>query len=370
MNNNDKSSRRIFLKTSAATIAASGLAVGLNRSTAHAEPNSGHRIGAVAYAYRYSIGLFIYKDRTGDRMDALRFVEATHEAGGNVAQLFHSMITSLSEAELKRVRDRAAELDVALEVHGGYALTPRFDAVLKPAAALGSKVVGCSFGMMLRPDKIATLAAWDEHLRQSRARLAELARAAQPLGIVIGVENHLDFTTEELRDLVTEANSPHVGVLLDIGNAVGTLDDPIEAVDILGPHVVATHYKDFAVVENATGFQLIMVPLGAGSLQLGEITARLLKHVSPDVNFSIEMMNGQQVQIDWLEDRFWAPYRNKTPRQIAATLRHIRGKQFDRADFISETEVGKLPHEKHLAFEQERIKQCIGYLKELVAANG
>jgi sugar phosphate isomerase/epimerase len=223
--------------------------------------------------------------------------------------------------------------------------------------------------MMLRPRKIATLAAWDEHVRHCQSRLAELALAAEPLGITIGVENHLDFTTEELRDLIVAADSPQVGVIFDVGNTIGTLDDPTEAADILGPHVVATHYKDFAVVENANGFQLTMVPLGAGSLRLDEITARLLKHVGPDVNFSIEMMNGQQLQVDWLEDRFWTPFRNKTPQQIAATLRHIRSQEIDRARFIPQTEVDKLSHEKHLQFEADRIKQCIAYLKEQVATN-
>jgi hypothetical protein len=50
-------------------------------------------------------------------------------------------------------------------------------------------------------------------------------------------------------------------------------------------------------VENAAGFQLTMVPLGAGSLPLDEITARHIKHVGPDVNFSIKTMNGQQLQV-------------------------------------------------------------------------
>jgi sugar phosphate isomerase/epimerase len=363
-------SRRQFIASTTAALAAAEAGTSLLASDP--SPSAGgrtRRIGAVAYAYQYSIGLFSYKDRPGDRMDAVKFVEATRDAGGDVAQLFFSMITSLSDAELKRLRDRAAELDVALEVHGGSALAPRFEAVLRPAAALGIKVVGCSFGMMLRPRKIATLAAWDEHVRHCQSRLAELALAAEPLGITIGVENHLDFTTEELRDLIVAADSPQVGVIFDVGNTIGTLDDPTEAADILGPHVVATHYKDFAVVENANGFQLTMVPLGAGSLRLDEITARLLKHVGPDVNFSIEMMNGQQLQVDWLEDRFWTPFRNKTPQQIAATLRHIRSQEIDRARFIPQTEVDKLSHEKHLQFEADRIKQCIAYLKEQVATN-
>src|SRR5690606_23638777 len=143
------------------------------------------------------------------------------------------------------------------------------------------KVVGCSFGMMMRPKKIATLDAWDQHLDRCQQRLVELAATAKQLGITIGVENHLDFTTEELRDLIATTNSPHVRMIFDVGNSIGSLDDLTESADMLGPHIVATHFKDFAVVENATGFQVTMVPLGAGSLRLDEITALLVEHASP-----------------------------------------------------------------------------------------
>ena len=43
----------------------------------------------------------------------------------------------------------------------------------------------------------------------------------------------------------------------------------------LGPLVVALHYKDFAIEETPLGFRFTMVPLGAGSLNLPEITRRL-----------------------------------------------------------------------------------------------
>lgn len=369
-----KMSRRTF--TTATVLGALEIASGrLSQSAAcgteaTSEPGVPRRVGAVAYAFQYSIGLFSYKDRPGERMDAVGFVEATREAGGDVAQIYHSMIDGLDEVGLRRLRDRADELDVLLEVHGGYAGRKDFENTIHRAAALGARVVGCSFGMMLRPDKIATLAAWDEHVAKCRARLEELGAIAGSHGVKIAVENHLDFTVEELHDLIKSLNTPNVGVLFDVGNTLGTLDDPLEAAEVLGPLTLATHYKDFAVVENATGFQLTMVPLGSGSLQLRAITQRLLRHVSPDVAFSIEMMNGQQLQIDWLEDRFWVPFRNKTARQVAATLRHIRSKPIVQADFISQSEVDKLPHDAHVKFEAERIARCISYLKELVSATG
>ena len=369
-------SRRAFLTTSAGALAGAGLMAA--SAPADAKPNKdavpdegrGGRncVGAVAYGFQYSIGLFSYRDRPGEKFDAVKFVEANHAAGGEVAQLYHSMIRDLDDDGLKRLRRRAEELDVLLEVHGGGALGKwsKYEETMQRTAALGCKVVGCTFGMLMRPSKIATLDAWDEHTRQCEARLRELTPLAKSLGLTIGVENHLDFSVEELHDLIKRVNSPNVGVIFDVGNTIGTLDDPTEAADILGPYTVATHYKDFAIEEVARGFRFCMVPLGCGSLRLPEITERLLKYVDPEMGMSIEMMNGQHFEVNWLEDRFWTAYRNKTARQVAATLRHIRGKAINIDEFKLVEEVDKMSHEEHMKFEQDRMTHCIAYLKGLL----
>ena len=180
MDNKNKRSRRDFLRSLADPDTARAITDtrpgAANGPASPAGRRGRNRVGAVAYGYQYSIGLFSYQDRPGEKFDAVKFVEANHAAGGEVAQLFHSMI----------------------------------------------------------------------------------------------------------RDLIKRINSPNVGVIFDVGNTIGTLDDPTEAADILGPCTVATHYKDFAIEEVARGFRFCMVPLGCGSLQLPEITARLLKHVDPE----------------------------------------------------------------------------------------
>lgn len=328
------------------------------------------RIGAVAYSFQYSIGLFSYRQRPGERFDAAKFVEATHAAGGNVAQLFYPMIDPLGDDNLRRLRQRAEQRDVLLEVHGGHAPRKDFEQTMRQAAKLGSRIVGCSFGFMLRPDKLATLADWDRHYAVCERRIAELAPVARSLNLTLAIENHLDFTLEELHVLLRKFESPQVGLLFDAGNWIGTLDDPLEAADTLGRYVAATHYKDFAIEETSRGFRFTMVPLGCGSLRLEELTRRLQKQLRPGVAFSIEMMNGQHFDVNWLEDRFWVPFRHKSAREVAATLRHIRSQTINRKEHIPVEEFDKLPHEAHLKLEADRLARCIAHLKELVATAG
>ncbi|MBT7843413.1 MAG: TIM barrel protein [Lentisphaerae bacterium] len=193
-----------------------------------------HRVGIVSYSFEYSLGIFGYQDRPGDRFDVLTLLDKIREAGGDTAQLPDFMFRSLSDEELKDVQRRAADLDVALELLGGVAWNQGIEAAMHRARAIGSSVVGCTFGILTRPNTISTLSDWDDYLARCRARYAELLETAAALDLKLGIENHLDFTVEELRDIVRDADSPHAGILFDIGNTLGTLDCPTEAADLLG----------------------------------------------------------------------------------------------------------------------------------------
>jgi sugar phosphate isomerase/epimerase len=199
-----------------------------------------------------------------------------------------------------------------------------------------------------------------------RARLRQLTDYAATKDVIVAVENHLDFTVEELRDLMQEIDSPYLGVIFDVGNTIGTLNDPTEAAEILGPYIVATHYKDFAIEEVAKGFRFTMVPLGTGSLNLPEITQRLHKYLKPGMGISIEMINGQQFEVNWLEDRFWVPFRNHPARNVAATLRHIRSKAIDIRELKSENEIHAMKHDEIVQLELDRMTHCIHYLRNLL----
>jgi sugar phosphate isomerase/epimerase len=358
------SSRREFLLRNAA--AAALPAVGLP-GAALAVNKTGRRVGAITYSLQYSSATMKYKTRTGNKLDIFGCVEKVRELGGDSLQIFFPMIENMDQGQLKQLRSKAADLDVQLEINGGSALNKNFEKAFEVGSVLGVKMVGSSFGMLMRPDKINTLADWDKHLETCEARTAELGRAAKPFGINYGVENHLDFTMDELHGIMRRVNMANVGVVFDYGNSIGTLDDPLEAAEVLGPYAVATHCKDFAVEENSRGFRFTMVPFGSGSLHFKEITARLLKHLRPEAVFSVEMMTDQNFEVPWILDRFWTAYHTKDARQMAATLRHIRTKAIDPDHCISQDEVDALPHQKHVELEQNNLKFCIAYLRQTLA---
>ncbi|MBZ5595611.1 MAG: sugar phosphate isomerase/epimerase [Acidobacteriia bacterium] len=75
----------------------------------------------------------------------------------------------------------------------------------------------------------------------------EAVKVAEEYGVQMAVENHIDFTADEMLWLLTEVNSPWLGINFDTGNFLRLLDDPIKGMAKLAPYVYATHIKDLKV---------------------------------------------------------------------------------------------------------------------------
>ena len=94
---------------------------------------------------------------------------------------------------------------------------------------------------------------FEDHQEQIKAVLPMLKKAvkvAEDHGVKLAVENHLDFTAIEIKSMIDQIGSPNFGVTFDSGNFFRMLLDPVEAMEILGPYVFATHLKDLAVDAN------------------------------------------------------------------------------------------------------------------------
>ncbi len=96
----------------------------------------------------------------------------------------------------------------------------------------------------------------------------EAVKIAEDVGVKLAVENHIDYTADEIKQLLEGVNSPNFGVNFDTGNFLRLLDDPIRGMEILAPHVLAVHLKDLQVnVQEARPtdwFFFSGVPVGQG----------------------------------------------------------------------------------------------------------
>lgn len=75
----------------------------------------------------------------------------------------------------------------------------------------------------------------------------EAVKVAEQYGIRLAVENHIDFTADEMVTLLDAVGSPFLGINFDTGNFLRLLDDPVKGMRKLAPRVYATHMKDLKI---------------------------------------------------------------------------------------------------------------------------
>src|SRR5690606_21500894 len=113
------------------------------------------------------------------------------------------------------------------------------------------------------------------------------------------------------------------GVVVDLGNDIALLEEPLAPARAYAPWAVAVHLKDVALEPCAEGFFVGDVPLGLGMIDLeGAIAA--LRAARPDLPVLIEMHTRDPLLVPCLTDRYWATLSGVSGRELARTLRLVR----------------------------------------------
>lgn len=103
---------------------------------------------------------------------------------------------------------------------------------------------------------------------------------AEDYGVKMAVENHIDFTADEILQLLEMVDSEYLGLNFDTGNFLRLLDDPIRGMEILAPYTLATHVKDLYPDKNAKPtdwFFFAGVPVGHGLINNQALAEELNK---------------------------------------------------------------------------------------------
>lgn len=125
-------------------------------------------------------------------------------------------------------------------------------------------------------------------------------KIAEDEGVKLAVENHIDFTADEIFQLLSEVNSEYFGLNFDTGNFLRLLDDPIKGMEKLAPYVLATHVKDLMPDKNArpTDWHFFAgVPVGMGLID-NQALAQLLHKADFKGFLAVEI---DHPHTDWTE---------------------------------------------------------------------
>jgi sugar phosphate isomerase/epimerase len=108
--------------------------------------------------------------------------------------------------------------------------------------------------------------------------LTESAKIAEYSGVVLAVENHIDYTSAEIEQILERVGSPSLKVNFDTGNTLRMMEDPVAAARRLGPHTVATHTKDLDAcrhVRPEEWYFFSSVPVGTGLIDMPGVVRAL-----------------------------------------------------------------------------------------------
>ena len=133
-------------------------------------------------------------------------------------------------------------------------------------------------------------------------------------GVKIAMENHAgDMHSTELVTLIEEAGSDFVGANMDSGNAVWTLEDPIENLRNLGKYAITTSLRDTAIWESENGITAQWTAMGEGSVDLVKYFD-LYQELCPGTAVNIETISGFNRELRTNDDSFWKAWPKGKPK--------------------------------------------------------
>jgi sugar phosphate isomerase/epimerase len=108
--------------------------------------------------------------------------------------------------------------------------------------------------------------------------LEQSTKIAEDHGVILAVENHIDYTSREILEILQRVDSDCLKVNFDTGNALRMMEDPVAAARLLGPYTVATHAKDVDAcrhVRPEEWYFFSSVPVGTGLIDMPGVVRAL-----------------------------------------------------------------------------------------------
>lgn len=182
---------------------------------------------------------------------------------------------------------------------------------IRASKALGSPafrvILGSGRDRLTEGGIEARIADTVEVLKRNRTRCLDA-------GVKVAMENHAgDMHTLELRGLIEEAGPDFVGANFDSGNALWTMEDPVQALENIGKYVLTTSLRDSAVWESGEGVTVQWTAMGDGTTDLKTFFERFAA-LCPEVAVNIETISGFNRELKVKTDEFWKAWPAGKPK--------------------------------------------------------
>ena len=288
--------------------------------------------------------------------DAYEFLEHCHALGA-------AGIQSAINGDAAKLRGRAEQLGMYIEAMVPLPKgkdTAAFETGLRNAKTAGARCVRSACLSGRRYETFSSFAEWRQFVSQSKASLKTALPLLERHKIPLALENHKDWTADEMLVELKTHSSEYLGACLDFGNNISLLDDPLAVVEKLAPFAVSTHIKDMGVESYADGFLLAEVPLGEGYLDLPAMVG-LVRKARPDTRFNLEMITRNPLEVPCLTEKYWATFPDRNGSYLARTLKVV---QKEGKGIQALPRVESEPRAAQLRLEDDNVKHCLNHARE------
>jgi sugar phosphate isomerase/epimerase len=287
--------------------------------------------------------------------DTYEFLEHCHALGA-------AGIQAPINGDLQKIRSRAEKLGMYIEAMTELPHSrdiSAFERQVQDASTVGAVALRSACLGSRRYETFSSLADWQNFVARSHSSLEAAIPILDRCKIPLGLENHKDWTVDEMSALIKKYSSEYLGLCLDFGNNISLLDDPYEVVQRLAPYTVSTHLKNMGVERFNDGFLLSEVVLDKGFLDLPRMV-RMVQQARPKTRFSLEMITRDPLHVPCLTDKYWVTFPDRNGRYLARTLMLVQKEQSSQPL----PRVAQLSHDAHVRLEEENVVSCIRYARE------
>lgn len=203
--------------------------------------------------FSYNLNKWRYRS-----MSDARILDELEVVGAKAFQL--DFLFNHDHGEANRLEIHARSKTTGMVLTGAeYGAPSRelFERQVKAAHELGMTVVRHAFQPYIGLQERIPV----EELRSALKTAAEVYAGT---GLRYALENHQDYTADELVDAFESVGSNDIGIFLDTGNSIALLEDPVYTAQKLAPFTFGVHLKEYAVMPAPGGYDLVGVTMGTG----------------------------------------------------------------------------------------------------------
>lgn len=260
------------------------------------------------------------------------FIAIATELQAKVIEIFDPWLAELSVAELAKLAARLQGLGMTPVISAGINMMGPLESAFRSAKALNAKVIRLGLSPVLEGSRNAWGSKWFELQAAIREHLARFAPIAAGEGYALAIENHQDFTSQELVNFCDEFG-PGMGITFDTGNAFPVGEAPLDFTRRAASYVRHVHLKDYRVQFTDEGYRLVRCAIGDGAVPFKAIMEILARHHDA-MDAVLEPGALEARHIRFLKPDWWHGYAPMDAKNLAAAIAAARTNRLaDDADY-------------------------------------